>query len=113
MTDLKIIEEAFPLQGDFAQDAKYTWPSRWEAVKNDLAHVPEEKPNDILNSIKKEFARRVTLRVAEFPDRTSPEDQPEMMLITPNELRAIVEDEMDREIEQCAPSPLAATKEKS
>lgn len=44
----------------------------------------------------KELSRRIALRVAEIPDRTSPDDQPEMMLVTPNELRNIVEDEVER-----------------
>lgn len=30
--------------------------------------------------------------VCELPDRDSPEDQPEMMLVTDKELRAILED---------------------
>lgn len=37
-----------------------------------------------------EFIRRVLLEVAELPDRDSPEDQPEMMLVTHEELRSIL-----------------------
>lgn len=36
------------------------------------------------------FADRVVERVAELPDRTSPEDWPEAMLVTADELRHIV-----------------------
>lgn len=39
------------------------------------------------------LAERIALRVCEIPDRTSPDDQPEMCLVTPNELRAIILDE--------------------
>lgn len=52
-------------------------------------------PSSMTVSEARELARRITLRVAEIPDRTSPEDQPDMMLVTPNELRAIVEDEIE------------------
>lgn len=37
------------------------------------------------------FIRNVLRDVAELPDRTSPEDQPDMMLVTGAELRAILE----------------------
>jgi hypothetical protein len=37
-----------------------------------------------------EFIRRAVLAVAEIPDRDSPEDQPEMMLVTGDELRGIL-----------------------
>jgi hypothetical protein len=37
-----------------------------------------------------EFAARIVLAVCEIPDRNSPDDQPEMMLVTPDELRSIV-----------------------
>ena len=40
-------------------------------------------------------AERVALRVAEIPDRFSPEDQPEMMLVTRDELIAFIEAEFD------------------
>ena len=40
-------------------------------------------------------AQRVALRVAEIPDRFSPEDQPEMMLVTRDELIAFIEAEFD------------------
>ena len=40
-------------------------------------------------------AQRVALRVAEIPDRFSPEDQPEMMLVTRDELVAFIEAEFD------------------
>lgn len=40
------------------------------------------------------FADLVVRAVAELPDRTSPEDQPEMMLVTPDELRAIINREI-------------------
>lgn len=37
------------------------------------------------------LATAIIRDVAELPDRTSPEDQPEMMLVTAEELRAILE----------------------
>lgn len=54
-----------------------------------FGHCPATHARDA-----REISRRIALRVAEIPDRTSPEDQPEMMLVTPNELRRIVEDEL-------------------
>lgn len=40
-----------------------------------------------------DLADRIVLRVAELPDRTSPDDWPEAMLVTADELRAIVSEE--------------------
>ncbi len=37
-----------------------------------------------------EIATQIVRDVAELPDRTSPEDQPDMMLVTSDELTAIV-----------------------
>lgn len=37
-----------------------------------------------------DYATRVIREVAELPDRTSPEDQPEMMLVSADELRTIL-----------------------
>lgn len=39
----------------------------------------------------RQAADRIIQDVAELPDRTSPEDQPDMMLVTADELRVIVE----------------------
>lgn len=36
------------------------------------------------------LADAIILDVAELPDRTSPEDEPDMMLVTAEELRAII-----------------------
>lgn len=36
------------------------------------------------------LAEKITRDVCELPDRTSPEDQPEMLLVTADELAAIV-----------------------
>jgi len=41
----------------------------------------------------KRFIEAVIRRVAELPDRTSPEDWPEAMLVTADELAAILEEE--------------------
>lgn len=41
-----------------------------------------------------EVTRRIVVDVAEIPDRTSPEDQPEMMLVKDSELRRIVHDRL-------------------
>ncbi len=37
-----------------------------------------------------DIADEIVLAVCEIPDRNSPDDQPEMMLVTPDELRRIV-----------------------
>lgn len=50
----------------------------------DIVVVPEEVARDI--------ADRVLREVCELPDRTSPEGQPEMLLVTVDELHGIVED---------------------
>lgn len=42
-------------------------------------------------------ADRIIQRVAELPDRTSPDDWPEAMLVTSEELRDIIEDELEGE----------------
>lgn len=42
-----------------------------------------------------DFIERIVLGVAEIPDRDSPEDQPEMMLVTTEELRTIIENVFD------------------
>lgn len=41
-----------------------------------------------------EVTRKIALDVQEIPDRTSPDDQPDMCLVTPNELRRIVHDRL-------------------
>lgn len=49
---------------------------------------------------RKDFINRVVLRVAELPDRNSPDDQPDMMLVTDKELRGILRavlDEFDKD----------------
>lgn len=43
-----------------------------------------------------EIAIRVSQRVAEIPDRSSPDDQPEMMLVTSAELQFFVTDEINK-----------------
>lgn len=44
----------------------------------------------MINQAHTELAARVCREVAELPDRNSPEDWPEAMLVTHDELRAIV-----------------------
>jgi len=51
-----------------------------------LDSQPTELPFD-----RKEFIRQVVLAVCEIPDRDSPKDQPEMMLVTDYELASILE----------------------
>ncbi len=46
-----------------------------------------------------EFIKRVLLSVAEIPDRDSPEDHPEMMLVTGDELKGILLSAFEREDE--------------
>lgn len=45
-------------------------------------------------SLAEMIADRVCLRVCELPDRTSPDDWPEALLVTSNELHAIVREEV-------------------
>lgn len=46
---------------------------------------------------------RIVQRVAELPDRASPDDWPEAMLVTADELRTIVDDELGRsQVKPCA-----------
>lgn len=42
----------------------------------------------------RQFVERVILRVAELPGRSSPDDMPEMMLVSDAELREILLDEL-------------------
>lgn len=51
-------------------------------------------------TLAKHFANCICLRVAELPDRTSPEDWPEAMLVTGDELAQIVEDELIENIDE-------------
>ena len=51
----------------------------------------EESKQDMLRAT---FISRVIQRVAELPDRTSPDDWPDAMLVTPKELDWILRDEM-------------------
>jgi hypothetical protein len=46
----------------------------------------------------------VVIRVAELPDRTSPDDWPDAMLVTADELRGIVSDELDAALQAASPS---------
>lgn len=54
----------------------------------------------------KDIVERVILQVVELPGRSSPEDQPEMMLVTDAELREILSDVFETAIkderERCA-----------
>lgn len=47
--------------------------------------APQAAPADV-----EEIVRKIVLAVAEIPDRTSPEDWPEAMIVTDSELRSIV-----------------------
>lgn len=54
-----------------------------------------------------EFIRRVIESVCELPDRTSPEDEPEMMLVTGEELSGILENHWEQ-LEFAPPHPVNA-----
>jgi hypothetical protein len=54
------------------------------------------------------IAYRVSQRVAELPDRTSPDDRPNLMLVTADELQFIVTDEINESLENGAPTSGAA-----
>lgn len=47
---------------------------------------------------KDQIAAQIVRDVAELPDRTSPDDAPEMMLVTREELEVIVLNALDREV---------------
>lgn len=99
-----------------AQSALRRWTDLYAKLQNESGEVVSRKldynlpPADHVKALEaldealactasaiapKELSRRIALRVAEIPDRTSPDDQPEMMLVTPEELRRIVEDEFE------------------
>jgi hypothetical protein len=46
-----------------------------------------------------ELARRIVKRVAELPDRSSPDDWPEAMIVTGDELAEIIDEEVDEVID--------------
>lgn len=55
------------------------------------APAPAGPPNGKPEPIRMEdFAAEVILRVSGLPDRTSPDDQPDMMLVTAEELEDII-----------------------
>ena len=45
----------------------------------------------LVERVAREFAVNVAVEVSELPDRTSPDDWPEVMLVTASELSAIIE----------------------
>ncbi len=49
-----------------------------------------------MSAMSDKFIQDVIRDVAELPDRTSPEDQPKMMLVSAAELRAILNDNFQR-----------------
>jgi hypothetical protein len=53
-----------------------------------------------LNSIKWKVAQDTALRIAEIPDRDSPDDQPQMMLATRQEIERAVVGAFDRLMEE-------------
>lgn len=55
------------------------------------------------------FIKGILLSVAEIPDRTSPEDQPEMMLVTGKELSGIIESQFEIVDYEVAPVQAAMT----
>ena len=55
-----------------------------------------------------EFIEQVVVGVAEIPDRDSPDDQPEMMLVTCEELRGIIESAFETADERARPTAVMA-----
>jgi hypothetical protein len=75
------------------------WPDRPEA---------SAPIGDMQAGERAEFIRQIVLAVAEIADRDSPEDQPEMMLVTSEELQGIVEgafEDYDEEYDRAALTP--------
>lgn len=66
---------------------------RLEVAQGELASLP---PPPDAGTVIAECAVRVVQRVAELPDRTSPDDWPDAMLVTADELRVIVSDELEQ-----------------
>ncbi len=75
-----VCKETFhePKITQFGKDQSFAiaWCPRCTAV------LPRDLPDDV--------AAKIVREVAELPDRTSPADAPDMMLVTADELRAIV-----------------------
>ncbi len=70
--------------------ARQGWKAALEYVNANLATPKPEASAATQQAGRAEFIRRVLLSVAEIPDRDSPHDQPEMMLVTSEELRGII-----------------------
>ena len=73
----------------------------WSEVRGAApAEAERLSPADIA-----ELTRLIVLGVAEIPDRDSPDDHPEMMLVTDTELRSIVRQRLEDYAAPVAPSP--------
>lgn len=68
-----------------------------ERMPDDRASKAEERLTHLEEALRTipEAIRRVSQRVAELPDRTSPDDWPEAMLVTATELESILSEELE------------------
>jgi len=79
----------------------------YDADKHSGYAAPAPIADEVAGARRAEFSNRVVLSVAEIPDRDSPEDKPEMMLVTAKELRGIIASAFEVEDEH-PPAPKAS-----
>jgi len=64
----------------------------WDEIDERRIERPAAQPADARGLV----ASRVLQRILDFDDRNSPEDQPDMLLVTGEELTALIVEEIDR-----------------
>lgn len=94
---------------DSLEGELFATQKRAEAAEAKMAYCEAELVKD-----RDQIAERIVVGVAEIPDRNSPDDQPEMMLVTDKELRGIVinalEDHAARQEQKASAEPTASSK---
>lgn len=90
---------------EFRKDGKIVRKDRWERGIHRIRAIvlpdaPEFEIDELVQRVQElqdaaasdaDWINDVIRDVAELPDRTSPDDQPEMMMVTRDELREILE----------------------
>lgn len=99
------------LQSDLEQCNSSDWVLTFkEGVKLVQQAVAESAAIRLMQSVnvpqqgRADFIKRIVQGVAEMPDRDSPEDQPEMMLVTGEELRVIIAEAFEHADEDEVPA---------
>jgi hypothetical protein len=80
-----------------ARDSQFDTPTFWlvASLLAEYRRTPDPAPTSPRQPVSAdEFINSVILRIAELPDRTSPDDWPEAMLVTDAELRHILGEEL-------------------